>query len=566
MENFSEVVRVENKKVGDIVHSGLLRTMKLKFSFISLLCLTLFGSSFFAAQPQASDTGIPHLQHTGRATQLVVDGKPFLMLAAEIHNSSSSSLEYMNPIWPRLAAIPLNTVLTPLSWELTEPVEGKFDFSLVDGLIKQARQNNLHIVFLWLASWKNGMSSYPPLWVKQDTRRFPRAMERNGATMEILSTLGEATVKADARAFAMVMRHIRQVDGDKHTILMMQVENEVGVLGDSRDRSPAANKAYEGAVPQQVFDYLRQHRDNSIPEFRQIWEANGAKTAGTWEQVFGVGARTDQIFMAWNYGRFVQRVAAAGKAEYPIPMYVNTWLGGLTKLPGEFPSGGPLPEVMDMWKAAGSAIDIYSPDIYAADFTGWCDRYHRSGNPLFIPETRGGKAGQENVFYALGHEDGMGFAPFGIDSWNDRDNDLGKSYSVLLQMAPLILAHQGKGEMTGFVLTKENPDAFANLNGYQLHIRLDEIFGSSAERGYGLIMNDGKDGFIGVGSGFRVSFAPLTPGLSLVGVGSIEEGSFSGDNWHPERRLNGDENDQGRYWRFSPSGTHIEKASVYRYR
>jgi beta-galactosidase GanA len=509
---------------------------------------------------------MPHLQRTGSATQLIVDGKPFLMLAAEIHNSSSSSLEYMRPIWPRLSAIPLNTVLTPLTWELVEPTEGKLDFTLVDGLIEQARQNNLHIVFLWLASWKNGMSSYPPLWVKENTQRFPRVIERNGAPVEILSTLGEATVEADSRAYAAVMRHIRQVDGDKHTVLMMQVENEVGVLGDSRDRSPAANKSYEAPVPEQVFSYLRQHRDTLMPDFRKVWEGHGARTSGTWEQVFGAGARTDQIFMAWNYGRFIQRVAAAGKKEYPIPMYVNTWLGGMNRLPGEFPSGGPLPEVIDMWKAAGSSIDIYSPDIYAADFAGWCDRYHQSGNPLFIPEATGGKTGQANVFYAVGHDNAMGFSPFGIDSWRDAENDLGKSYKVLEQLAPTILSHQGKDVMTGFVLTKENPEVFANLNGYQLDIRLDEIFGNSAERGYGLVIATGSNEFIGVGSGFRVSFTPLTPGMPFVGIGSIEEGTFTGDEWRPGRRLNGDENDQGKYWRFSPQGTNIEKAVVYRFR
>ncbi len=527
------------------------------------LCSGLAGQE--QQQQAPSDPGMPHLQRVGNSTELIVDGKPFLMLAAEIHNSSSSSLDYMKPIWPRLAAIPLNTVLTPLSWELIEPREGSFDFSLVDGLIQQARQNNLHIVFLWLASWKNGMSSYPPLWVKENTDRFPRVIEKSGAPVEILSTLGAATVEADSRAFAALMRHIREFDGSKHTVLMMQVENEVGVLGDSRDRSPAANKAFEGPVPKQVFDYLQKHRETLSPEFLEVWAANGSKMSGTWEQVFGAGARTDQIFMAWNYGHFVQRVAAAGKAEYPIPMYVNTWLGDVTALPGTFPSGGPLPDVVDMWKAAGSAIDIFSPDIYKPDFAGWCASYHRFGNPLFIPEANGGTVGQENVFYAFGHEGALGFSPFGIDSWRDTGNDLGKSYGVLAQLAPTILSHEGKNEMTGFVLTKGNLEVFANVNGYQLDIRLDEIFGSGVQRGYGLIIANGPNQFIGAGSGFRVSFSPLTQGLPLAGIGTIEEGSFSGDTWRPGRRLNGDENDQGHYWRFSNEGIHIEKAGVYRF-
>ena len=375
-----------------------------------LIALTVICSSILVAQAQSS--AIPHLEKHGTATQLVVDGKPFLMLGGELLNSSSSSLDYMRPVWPRLAAIPLNTVLTPLSWELIEPREGQFDFTLVDGLIQDARRNNLHLVFLWLASWKNGMSSYAPIWVKQNTQRFPRVIEKDGNSVEILSTLGKESREADARAFAAVMRHIREVDGEAHTVLMMQVENEVGVLGDSRDRSPAANRAFDGQVPKELMTYLQQHRDSLIPEFRQVWEAAGSKPSGTWEEVFGPGAETDKIFMAWNYGRYVQYVAAAGKAEYPLPMYVNTWLAGPHSSPGQYPSGGPLPEVMDVWKAAGTAIDIYSPDIYAPNFAEWCDRYNRAGNPLFIPEARGGTNGQANVFYAIGQREAIGFFPF----------------------------------------------------------------------------------------------------------------------------------------------------------
>jgi len=514
----------------------------------------------------ADTSMIPHLEKRGTTTQLIVDGKPFLMLAAELHNSSSSSLEYMRPIWPRLAAIPLNTVVTPLSWELIEPREGKFDFTLVDGLIQDARRNNLRLVFLWLASWKNGMSSYAPVWVKQDTDRFPRVIEKDGNPVEILSTLGKATMEADARAFAAVMHHIREVDGEAHTVLMMQVENEVGVLGDSRDRSPGANQAFEGQAPRELVNYLQQHRDDLIPEFRQRWESAGGKTSGTWTEVFGAGPETDKIFMAWNYARYVQHVAAAGKAEYPIPMYVNAWLSGPGASPGQYPSGGPLPEVTDVWKAAGTAIDIYAPDVYAPNFAEWCDRYNRGGNPMFIPETRGGSAGQANVFYAIGQRNTIGFSPFGIDSWQDKDNDLGKSYEVLMQVAPIILQHEGSSEMTGFLLDKDHPAVAVEMNGYRLAVSLDDIFGMGAKTGFGLIIATEPDEFLGVGSGFRVSFSPASANLPHAGIGYVEEGSFSGGTWIPGRRLNGDENDQGKFWRFSPQRINTEKVVVYRYK
>ena len=542
--------------------------MKLRF----LILLVLIGSPIVSAQSQI--LGIPHLEKHGTATQLVVDGKPFLILGAELLNSSPSSLDYMAPVWPKLAAIPLNTVLTPLSWELVEPREGKFDFTLVDGLIQGARQNQLHIVFLWLASWKNGMSSYAPLWVKQDTRRFPRVMAKDGTPLEIVSPQGKESMEADARAFAAVMRHIREIDGDAHTVIMMQVENEVGVLGDWRDRSPAANSAFAGAVPPQLLAYLQNHRDALNPDLHKVWEAAGSKSSGTWQEVFGRGIEVDEIFMAWNYGRYIQRVAAAGKTEYPIPMYVNAWLGGWTDPhPHPFPSGGPLPEVMDIWRAAGSAIDIYAPDNYVSPFAEWCDKFNRGGNPLFVPETNGGAAGQANVFYAVGHYEAIGFSPFGIDSFVemerqgllDTNNELGKSYAVLAQLAPMILEHEGRGEMAGFVLDKDHPQATVELNGYRLDVSLDLIFETQAQSGFGLIIATGADEFVGAGSGFRIAFSVKQPGPERVGIGSIDEGTFVDGKWALGRRLNGDENDQGRAWRFVSKHIGIEKAVVYRY-
>ena len=511
----------------------------------------------------AQNANIPHLERRGAATQFVVDGKPFLMLGAELHNSSSSSLEYMKPIWPRLKDIPLNTVLTPLSWELVEPVEGKYDFALLDGLIQQARQNDLHVVFLWLASWKNGMSSYAPVWVKQDTRRFPRVIA-DGKQVEILSTFGKATMEADARAFAAVMRHIREVDQQQHTVLMMQVENEVGVLGDTRDHSAEAEKAFGSAVPTELTNYFETHREALNPELRACWDEYGSKKSGTWEQVFGPTLRTDEIFMAWHFGQYVNTVAAAGKREYALPMYTNTWLAGESTPPGMYPSGGPQPRVIDIWKAAGSAIDIYSPDIYQPNFEQWSKRYHRADNPLFIPEARGDETGAANVFYAVGEHAALGFSPFGIDSWTDKENELGKSYGALMQLAPLILEHQTKRETAGFVLNPANRAVSFVMRDYLVEVSLDSIFGSNAQSGFGVLVATGENEFMGAGGGFRVKFQ-RRQGAGAVGISYVEEGRYAKGRWVPGRRLNGDENDQGNYWRFAPQGVNVEKAVLYRW-
>ena len=221
---------------------------------------------------------------------------------------------------------------------------------------------------------------------------------------------------------------------------------------------------------------------------------------------------------------------------------------------------------MDIWLAGAPSVDLLAPDIYSPDFQGWCRKYTQRGNPLFIPETRRGEDGARNVFYAFGQHDAIGTSPFAVDSIdNPKESALARSYAILRQMAPLIAEHQGHGRMTGFVLDKEHATVTRELGGYELEISLDEIFGNRAGIGYGLVIAAGPDEFFGAGSGFRVAFKPKTPGPALVGVGSVDEGIYRNGKWIPGRRLNGDENDQGQRWRFSPLNAGIERCTVYRY-
>jgi beta-galactosidase GanA len=445
-------------------------------------CLCTIILTTASAQTK-SDSAIPRLQKQGAATQLIVDGKPFLVRGAELNNSSASSLAYMKPLWRRLTATHINTVLATVSWELVEPEEGHFDFSLVDGLLKEARANDLHLVILWFGSWKNGKSAYQPVWVKTNQTRFPLIQNVQGKSLPTMTTLSDANRDADARAFAALMRHLREVDGKKHTVLMIQVENEVGVLDAPRDFSPAANQAFNGPVPKELMDYLRAHKDALIPQLREAWETNGFRTSGTWEEIFGKSVvnkedwkafsyLTEEIFMAWNYARYIGHVAAAGKGEYKIPMYVNAWLKQQNYgLPGMYPSGGPLPQVMDIWRAGAPAIDILSPDIYAPNFTEWCDWYTQSGNPLFIPESRGDVRGAANAFWAFGKHDAIGFSPFGIDRTAGADTELARAYAVISQVSPLILEHQGNGTMTSVLLDNGGAAQTVRLGNYNLEAR-----------------------------------------------------------------------------------------------
>jgi hypothetical protein len=516
------------------------------------------------------------LRKQGAATQLIVDGKPFLALAGELGNNTATSLEYMEPVWPKLVETHLNCALAAVPWSQIEPEEGKFDFGVLDGVIRGARSHNLRLVLLWFGSWKNGMSSYPPDWVKRDFERFPRAQNPEGKSIELLSPFSDANRDADARAFAALMRHVREMDGRQHTVVMIQVENEIGTPN-FRDHSTAANAAYEGPAPRELMDFLQQHKDALIPELRQVWEAAGFKSSGTWEEVFGKakpaeagsipgpsspggpraeagpGAATDEIFMAWHFARYVDRVAAAGKAEYPLPMYVNGWVLGFPKANQRANGavGSPMPDTMDVWRAGAPRIDMLCPDIYDYDYATMCAQFTRSGNPLFIPETRGFPPNNlaTRVLYAFGRHDAIGFSPMGIERPVVPDIELTTAYDVIRQLAPLISEHQGNGTMSAVLLGANDAPQKVQVGNYSLEcsfMRPGALPGMPQPQppfpnAAAIFIATGPDEFYAAGNGVRVLFTPTTPGPPQAGLATVEEGVFVDGRWIPGRRLAGDD-------------------------
>jgi beta-galactosidase GanA len=531
----------------------------------------------FVPVPGAQQYRTPYLRKQGTATQLVVDDKPFLVLAGELGNSTSSSLEYMRPIWQKLAALNLNALLIPVYWELIEPTEGKFDFTLVDGLIQEARKHKLRLVPLWFASWKNSMSCYAPAWVKTNQQRFPRSQDKAGKGMEILSPFSKENLDADARAFAAFMRHLREVDGNDHTVIMVQVENEIGMIPDSRDRSAIADKLFNQPVPVELMNYLQEHKDNLIPEFRVVWAANGFNTRGTWEEIFGKGPGTDEIFMAWHFARYVNRVTELGKAEYPLPMFVNAALIRPGYQPGQYPSAGPLPHIMDVWRAGAPKIDFLSPDIYFPNFAEWTRKYHRSGNPLFIPEAMPGPFNGVDVLYATGQHDAIGFSPFSIESLDEATSrSLASSYDMLRQLSPLILEYQGKGLMAGLLPegAEQRQPQQVRLGNYILNITYErpapspvaQNSQSPAVLSGGLVIATGSDEFVFAGTGITVTFDADTRGDPIAGILSAQEGKYEKGQWIPGRWLNGDQTHQGRHIRLVSGRFGIQRIKLYRYR
>jgi beta-galactosidase GanA len=494
------------------------------------------------------------------------------MLGGELGNSSASDVKYMAPVWAKLKTMELNTVLLPVSWELLEPQEGRFDFALVDDLIASARAHGLKIVVLWFGSWKNSVSTYAPEWVKTDVKRFPRSRTGDGRAIDILTPFSDANRDADARAFAALMKHLRAVDGKQNTVVMVQVENEIGMIPEARDYCPEAEAAFARQVQPELLAYLQQRKDSLTAEVRQAWEGNGMKTAGAWEEVFGEDLLTDEIFMAWHFSRYVDAVAQAGKTEYPLPMFVNAALIRPNRKPGQYPSAGPLPHLMDIWRAGAPAIDFLAPDIYFATFAEWLGKFDRAGNAIFVPEVDR-RQSAANAFYAISRHNSMGYSPFSIESVDTpATSQFTGAYSVLHQLTPLILENQGKGTMTGFLLDSAAQSAEIALGGYVFTVKHEYSwpYASRAEgdtpRFGGMIVMTGADEFYVAGSGVVVTFRSTSGESSVVGIASADEGSFVKGKWVGGRRLNGDQTHQGRHVHLPGGEYGIQKVRLYIYK
>ncbi|MGI6254883.1 MAG: DUF5597 domain-containing protein [Acutalibacter sp.] len=484
---------------------------------------------------------IPVLRSQGNGPALVIDGNPTLLFAGELHNSSASSMEYLErEVWPHLRGLHLNTVVAPVSWECLEPRPEEFDFTLVDGLLAQARQEGVRLVLLWFGLWKNGMSTYVPGWMKADRQRYFLMEDRSGRSVEAISPLCQEAVLRDAHAFAALLAHLRDVD-EERTVVMVQVENEMGLLGDVRDFSPQAEAAYAQPVPAPLEELCR--------------------VSGTWQEAFDDNG--PERFMVYHYARAVEHIAGAGKAEYPLPMYVNAWLEQYPWTPGTYPSGGPIAKVMDQWKALAPSIDLLAPDIYLPDFEAVCREYTQQGNPLFIPEARPCMDSASNVFAAFGEHGALGFSPFAIESVGKgspqplapdlaqlnimaeafdvyRSGEyLAESYALLESIEPLLLQYWQTPALRGFTRNGREEGTLLQFAGCDWLIRYTQTAGSP--KGGGLLIQLGEHEFLLAGLNFQAVPQPKTGDPGFVEVISITEGAYKNGRWIPGRRLNGDE-------------------------
>ncbi|OAL57457.1 glycoside hydrolase [Pyrenochaeta sp. DS3sAY3a] len=520
---------------------------------------------------------IPHIKRVARGHNLIVKDEPFLMLPAELHNSSFSCLEFMKDVWPKLKDSSVNTVLVNVTWEDIEPIEGRFDFAHLNEGILDARKHGFHLVLLWFGAFKNGKSDYAPRWVKTNPARFPRMMllseDGTPTPQNVLSILGPEVVEADSTAFRALMRHVRQVDEDHSTVLMVQVENEVGLLGGSRDVSPAANARFEAPVPDALismisskWSQLHSSFKNNLHVFRDGYPLLQAGSA-SWSQVFGTSPATDELYMAYHYALYVDQVARAGKDEYPVPLYTNVWqnyadedadtsqpivVGGGGK-PGDYPSGGGVIGVLDIWQSFAPTLDFIAPDVYLNDYNAVCHKYRHGGQPLFIPEQRRDHYGARRIWSAYATHHALGASPFAIDSINAAENPWVRHFGLLKQVGPwLLAARESNNETFGFWFDEydENSPAVDAYNvvmgGWKLKIDRSFVFGKPGP-GFGLVIQLNEVKFLLVGEGFQVEFASTKKCSSFSGIVSFVEmvSDPHTKQLRSGRTLNGDETRSG---------------------
>ena len=499
----------------------------------------------------AAAAPLPELvRNNGRPT-LMVDGAPFLVLGAQANNSSNYPSQ-LPDIWPLLDRIHANTLEIPVAWEQVEPEEGKFDFSWVDTLLEQARAHDKRLILLWFGSWKNTSPSYAPAWVKLDNRRFPRAKKPDGSDHYLLSPHGAETLKADRRAFVQLMQHLREND-PQNSVIMVQVENEVGSFGNPRDYGPEAEKLFRQPIPPAL--------------------AKAMGKRGTWKEAFG--DKADRAFNTWYMARFLNEMAAAGKAVKPLPMFVNASLhdpfSGDTS---GVSSGGPQWDVLDIWKAAVPHIDFAAPDIYNASertVSAWLDGYALPDNALFVPEIGNSDAFSRFFWPVLGRG-GIGFAPFGMDETGFFNYPLGaKSFD-----AATLDAFAGKFALFaqigrdwariaathptwGVARPDDGATRSTTMGDWTISVSFDEWqFGqkdwtwikrdpppwAGKPLGGAAVAQLGPDQFLVAGDYARVNIAPKA-GVQNGILLKVEEGRFADGQWVTDRVWTGDQTDYG---------------------
>jgi len=130
-----------------------------------------------------------------------------------------------------------------------------------------------------------------------------------------------------------VFTHLMAVDGNDHTVILFPMQNEAGILGTERCYCANCTRLFEG---------------------------------GEWRKRYA--ERANEAFSANCIARYMDCLTESVKKVYPLPVYINCWLSfkNSNHVPGKnYPSGGPVERVLDVYRDAIQHIDFIAPDIYS---------------------------------------------------------------------------------------------------------------------------------------------------------------------------------------------------------
>ncbi len=521
--------------------------MKIKLAGSALLLITFLTSVVLWSQ--TGNGTMPKIVEKDGRHALLVDGQPFLMLAGQAHNSSAWP-GMLPQVWTAIEVLNANTLEVPIYWEQIEPQPGKFDFSLVDTLLVQARERDKYLVLLWFATWKNGSNHYMPEWMKHDARKYPNITGQDGQPVDSPSPHTKEAMEADARAFKAVMQYLKEAD-PQHTVLMVQVQNEPGSWGSVRDYSPRAQKLFEGPVPAELLD----------PEVLQALN-KPIVSSGTWPEVFGNDA--DEYFHAWSVASYIEYVAAAGKEVNALPLYVNAALRDPLTNPkaSSYESGGPTDNVIPIWKVAAPSISLLAPDIYltgSETVLKVLELYDCPDNALFVPEIR---ASAENTkyLYDLIARGGIGYSPFGIDDNGQGETKeetaarlahLAVEYAMLSPMMREMARWGFEGRIKAVVEREDHAEQTIDLGAWEATISFSATSGRGSQTndqpvGKAMVVKLGENEFVLIGTHCRFTFRPLGANTGKAWQYlKVEEGKYENGTFKLLRIRNGDETDWG---------------------
>lgn len=490
---------------------------------------------------------LPEIRNNNGVDTLFVHEEPFIVLSGEIHNSSASSLDYMkNKVWPNLQDLNMNTVILPLYWDLIEETEGTFDLSFIDGTMKEAREHEMHLIFLWFGLWKNAESSYAPGWMKKNTATYYRAKKVNGEPINTISPLCLEAVQKDARALAQVMAHLKEIDTEENTVIAIQVENEIGLLGTDLDYSEEGVRQFAQRIPLEV-----------ETEF---------SVKGTWREAFGYEA--GEYFMAYHFAKAIEMITQAAQKEYNLPCYANAWLKQYPWYLGSYPCGGPVASMHQMWKLAAPSLFCLAPDIYVPYVPQVMEEYTQNGNPLFIPEVRKDAVSASYALYAFGKYNAIGYSPFAIEELAMDPAEINKPprevllalnidpsafeiegskdylsavYGLMENIKPLYFKYRGTDHLKSYVKKSEmDYGELFQFKNYDFQVAYAPKQPNKPVAA-GMIYEVGENCFYIIGMMSTIRIVSKLGENKKADILRLEDGEFELGKWKCSRVLNGDE-------------------------